>query len=253
MQNITKLRLVMQLPENVTIGSSLASGYGPFLQGVLMEQIDSSYASFLHSQPFNPYSIYCELDKQYQTLNWNISTLTTEASEQIINPVVKLDEVCLRGTNEVLPIIEKTVSTITTKEITDLINTAKNKKIKVRFVTPTAFKSGGEYVIMPTVRLIFQNLLMHYTQVYESGHEVDSETLAYIEKNVRITSYELRTQYFSHATDGGRRTPAFVGTIALSFRGPYMLVGLANMLLKFGEYAGIGIKTSMGMGGMQCL
>ena len=105
---------------------------------------------------------------------------------------------------------------------------------------------------MPSVRLILQNLLMHYDALYGDSGEIDEETLQYMEQNVKILSYRLHSQYFSHVS-GTRKIPAFMGSLTLSCQGPQPIVGLVRMLLNFGEYAGIGIKTAMGMGGMKCV
>ena len=40
----------------------------------------------------------------------------------------------------------------------------------------------------------------------------------------------------------------FVGEICLKIKGPSLMVNLVNVLLQFGEYAGTGIKTAIGMG-----
>ena len=106
---------------------------------------------------------------------------------------------------------------------------------------------------MPSVRLIFQNLLMHYRQVYEGNKEIDVDTVAYIDQHVRITAYNLRSQYFAYASGAGKRIPAFMGSLTFSIGGPPTMGGLARMLLKFGEYAGVGVKTSMGMGAFSCI
>lgn len=124
---------------------------------------------------------------------------------------------------------------------------------RVRFATPTAFKSKGRYTIMPDVRLIFQNLLMHYNQAYAGDSEIDSETLEYLTERVSITSYNLRSRYFPRTMDRSDKIPAFAGTVTLRAHGPQSLQGLVAMLLTFGEAAGVGVKTSMGMGGMQLL
>lgn len=49
------------------------------------------------------------------------------------------------------------------------------------------------------------------------------------------------------------KIPAFVGSLTLHAAGPQSLRGLVAMLLSFGEASGIGVKTSMGMGGVQLL
>lgn len=226
---------------------------GPFLQGYLMEQLTEQYATQLHQLSFNPYSLQCRLNEDRKSLIWRVATLTDEARRHILEPLQSVESVSLRSLGYALPVVSTTTKAITVKSLTDIINTADLSKARVRFVTPTAFKRSGSYIFMPDVRLIFQNLLMHYCQVYEGNKEIDQETLDYIEQNVRITSYALQSQYFGHVMKGSSKIPAFVGDMTLSVKGPQTMTGLIRMLLRFGEFAGVGIKTSMGMGGIQCL
>ena len=46
----------------------------------------------------------------------------------------------------------------------------------------------------------------------------------------------------------GIKIPSFVGEVTIRINGPEQMVNLANMLLKYGQYSSIGIKSAMGMG-----
>ena len=61
------------------------------LQGIIMENIDSQYASFLHGNQLNPYSQY--IIKKDGASVWYIQTVTAEAYENIILPMAKLKEI----------------------------------------------------------------------------------------------------------------------------------------------------------------
>ena len=122
------------------------------------------------------------------------------------------------------------------------------RNITIKFCSPTAFKSQGNYIFMPTVRLIFQSLIHKY-DTFSSGTMVGSEeTLEHIERYVMITIYHLRSVNFSLE---GVRIPAFVGTITIRVKGPQQLVNLIKMLAVFGQYSAVGIKTALGMGRIQ--
>lgn len=252
MQHITTITLELASSQVDATASSQVFSMGPFMQGVLMEHIDASYAGCLHQLAFNPYSQYCTPNGK-GGLIWRISALTDEAAEQIIEPLSRESVFNIKAVGESFTVEKTTIEKVDIKSFIGLINQAGSSKIRVRFVTPTAFKSQGVYVIMPTSRLIFQNLFMHYNQVYEGDKEVDEETVDYLGQHARIVSYNLRSQYFAHAMKNGGKVPAFVGAMTVSLSGPQPATGLARMLLKFGEYAGVGIKTSMGMGAMRCL
>ena len=51
----------------------------------------------------------------------------------------------------------------------------------------------------------------------------------------------------------GVRIPGFQGEVTIKINGPQQMVNMAWMLAEFGTYSGVGIKTSLGMGGMMIL
>lgn len=55
------------------------------LQGVLMQNIDTDYAEYLHNQRFNPYSI--AVGHEDGNIVWTVTTVTKEAYQQIIEPL----------------------------------------------------------------------------------------------------------------------------------------------------------------------
>lgn len=220
---------------------------GPYLQGFLMESINTGYATYLHQLPFNPYSQYCRWDGG--ELVWRVSALTREAGEGILDPLKRASEVELRAIRAAFEVTRSSQETVSLKSILDRVKQPGGGKVSLRFVTPTSFKSSGEYVIVPSIRLVVQNLLMHYGQVYEDDRERYADTIEYMDRQVRITSYDLRSQYFGNV-GAGRKLPAFVGRMTLDAGASRTASGLLRMLLAFGEYSGVGIKTSMGMGGI---
>lgn len=252
MQHIHSLKLVLMPTQEVTFTTARANSLGPYLQGVLMEKVSGEYASLLHRQPFNPYATSCVLQDN-EALVWQVNTLTDEAYSNLLVPLMSVNEIELKALDKRFRIVGRELSSHDTNELTSLIGKEGPNKFRVRFMTPTAFKRQGSYVFLPDVHLIFQNLLMRYFYVYEGSKDVDEETLNYIVEHARITSFNIHSQYFDHAMGKGKKVPAFVGSIELLVRGPQQLEGLCRMLLHFGQYSGIGIKTSMGMGGFQCL
>lgn len=253
MQSISSLTLTFGMPDGLEISRPQIYSAGPFLQGALMERLDSSYVAYLHQQAFNPYSLHCWIDNNTSVLIWRINALTDEAIEQIIEPMQKLDSLYLKRFDKTFEVTDKNQETLPLKSLTDLTHEPGPSRVKVQFLSPTAFKSTGMYIFMPTVRLVFQNLFMRYEQLYEGDKEVDPDTIDYLDRNIKLVSYNLHSHYFSHVMQGNRRIPAFMGSVDFNIGGSKPLGGLARMLLTFGNYAGIGIKTAMGMGGARCV
>jgi CRISPR-associated endoribonuclease Cas6 len=229
---------------------------GPFLQGALMGLIDSSYAEHLHGTSINPYSQYIRLSEdeakgQGQVLQWNISALNEEAAAQLHAPF-------LTGTVPELslttPGVKATVERISESAVVSaadlgsiFYSVADTSRFRLTFATPTAFRSDGEYVFWPSPRLVFQSLAMKHSAI-TANEEPDQGLIDELARAIRMTSYRLASQQFSI---GGRWVPGFTGTATFTVRGAPTLRSYVAMLLRFGEFSGCGIKSSMGMGALE--
>ncbi|MBQ5735011.1 MAG: CRISPR-associated endoribonuclease Cas6 [Lachnospiraceae bacterium] len=220
------------------------------LQGVMMEKIEPEYAGKLHDTAVNPYSMvfYKEGDRYI----WRINTFNNEAKEKIIdvfmNPTVK-DFTIKHRNNETVKILEKTLKMITYDDLVEKYYLTDSKRyININFKTPASFKSNGKYMIYPTTRTIFQSLINKFG-AYSDKISLDvNDLLENFENYSEITDYRMRSTRF-HLE--GVTIPSFIGEVTIKITGPQMMVNLANMLAAFGEYAGIGIKTSIGMGAVE--
>lgn len=252
MEHITRISLYLNPVSNCELSQAQVNSFGPMLQSVLMENVYEPYVDKLHLPFFNPFSQYCFIDYD-GSIVWQVNALNNEAAKFLIDPVSKIESFKLKNLNESFFVIKKTIETLEVDRLFDSLRNETKSAYCIRFVTPTAFKSKGEYVIIPDVRLIFQNLLMHYNQIYAGSNEIDNETINYIAAHTKVTSYNLRSRYFSRTANSSDKIPGFYGSLKIYVSGPQSLRGLVSLLLNFGEASGIGIKTSMGMGGMQLL
>ena len=125
---------------------------------------------------------------------------------------------------------------------------------QLNFLTPTSFKSHGEYLFFPNPDLVFHSLMEKYSSSWkEPGKEEsmemwDEDTLRELTEGSRILRYNLRTVPFPMEKI---HMIGFVGGIRLRLSGPGTMARFARMLFRFGEFSGVGIKTGMGMGAMR--
>lgn len=217
------------------------------LHGFLMEKLDSDYVNFLHQQQTNPFSMNVRL--RNSRIKWTINLLDSQAELQMYDLVMNLERINLRGIDEEIIVECTEEQELSQDNLVQIFNNPVTTNfITVVFQTPTSFKSNGKYVLFPTVRLVFQSLMQKYSRIVEGSKDIDEDTLTYIEEHVQITSYDLKTHYFAIH---GKKIPAFVGRLSMKIQGPSTLKSYLKMLVAFGEYSGIGIKTSLGMGGME--
>jgi CRISPR-associated endoribonuclease Cas6 len=123
---------------------------------------------------------------------------------------------------------------------------------EVEFLTSTSFKRTGSYEFQFDFGLFWQNLAMKYGYVFEQDKEVPAGLVEELVKHSKMLSYSLRSHYYNIGGKVMTKVPAFLGRMKFKVTGAGTLKNYARMLLQFGEFSGVGIKTSMGMGGF-CL
>lgn len=219
------------------------------LQSILMENINPKYAENMHISGLHPYSqaVYNREGK----IIWNICVINQDAYENIIEPLLNqhFSEFTIKHNNCKVNILEKQVSSITKEMFLDKYYfTVSDRYIRISFQTPTAFKSQGQYIYYPDVRLIYQSLMNKYDSASFDEVVYSEEVLEQLVQYSTITQYNLKScSYYI----GKVKIPSFVGQITIKVNGPQALVNLANFLFRFGEYSGVGIKAGMGMGSIR--
>jgi CRISPR-associated endoribonuclease Cas6 len=243
---MNKLTLKIQSPGRYTVDKA------SLFHGALMEMINPKYASMLHVTGLHPYSqhiVTCG-----ETAEWTVCALTEEAKENIIMPLLSdsFEEVHLKHSDLTLPIYSKSLETSSVSSLAKkyMIYSDSRKNFRIRFITPTSFKSksDGHYMIFPDIKRIFFSLMSRYDAFSETTAVYSDEVLKQFEENMFISGYKLRSVRFPLE---GVKIPSFVGEIYVTVKGPQQLADLAKMLVKYGEYSGVGIKTGMGMGAIQ--
>jgi CRISPR-associated endoribonuclease Cas6 len=119
--------------------------------------------------------------------------------------------------------------------------------IIMHFVSPTAFSWGNRhFVLFPEPFLLWESLLHTWNRYAPESYRVKRQGLREcLLNNVRVTKCSLRTRtlYFPNYTQKG-----FVGSCSYSFKAPDDDAALLTTLAAFAFYAGVGYKTTMGMG-----
>lgn len=214
-----------------------------------MEILGEETASWLHEGQMNPYTQYIQYDED--SIQWIISTMTAEAHQRILIPVMSFSgsQILLSYHDIPLKIINKKHILFKKDEfLQSQYFHDYERYFTIRFITPVSFKSKGKYRNYPTVHWLFQSLMHKHDFVDEDNQIYDEEVLETLEQKCYISQYRLRSTFFSVE---GVKIPSFLGSITICVRGNQSLVNLVNYLLMFGEYSGVGIKASMGMGAIQ--
>ena len=218
------------------------------LQGVLMERIDKSYASRLHEQGLKPYSQYV---LGVSRKEWRIKTLTAQAYEQIIHPLLddQFQEFDIEKKRMHITICSKTVQVTPYQQLMDeFYCDSSSRYVNLEFVTPTSFKSSGRYVILPELRYIYQSMMQKYSAAIADSQLPDEDMLKQLTACSSISQYRLRSTVFPLE---GVKIPSFQGEIGIKMNGTKAMANYIRLLARFAEFSGIGIKTAIGMGAVR--
>lgn len=119
-------------------------------------------------------------------------------------------------------------------------------RFKLRFLTPTAFAQNRTHLPLPIPLLMFRSWLErwnYFAPVYLGGDEL----LAYLSDAVALKSHKIQTRLFSlpHGYVNG-----FTGyaTLQVLRSTDPLLTNVANLLVRYGQFTGTGMKTRLGMG-----
>jgi len=122
------------------------------------------------------------------------------------------------------------------------------KRLKLRFASPTLFRSQGDNIPLPLPGLIFEGLAKRWNTF--APLKIHPDVRRFAEESMAINHYDLRTRLIRFGARGERGTySGFVGQCSYAFlnRDRYWL-GLIHLLGAFAFYAGVGYRTAMGLG-----
>ena len=123
------------------------------------------------------------------------------------------------------------------------------KRKRIKLITPTSFKSNGVTHIFPNISTLISGVIAKINQHSETAELGDKKIIDELLEKVYIKDYNLWTKVFYLENI---KIKGFVGTMDLAIKGEETtLANILNFLILMSEYTGLGIKTSLGMGGVK--
>lgn len=237
-------KLEMRLEGSLEISNQMASTF----HGALMEMLPQEYAEELHESRLHPYTQH--LERRAGDWYWVVTALNEKASSIILkDTLLRREGVDLKRHETYLSIDQKKYQELSEAELAQAFYEGNSGKyISIRFVTPAAFKRNGLYLNYPDIQSIYSNLMNKYDASNDQDSMKDEDTLEQLVQHTTVARYRLHSTVFCLE---GIRIPAFAGEMTLRIGGNRTMCSFARMLFRFGEYSGIGIKTSLGMGAIE--
>ena len=215
--------------------------------GYLMENIDSAYAEYFHYNTTNPFTSCIFKDTKEDKFFWRVTTFSQKAYDMLMSYFSKGIPEKIYLKNKDLEINVKSFS-IQKKSYENLFLEATERK-RIKLISPTSFKSDGITHIFPNISTLISGVIAKINQHSETAELEDKKIVNELLEKVYIKDYNLRTKIFHLESI---KIKGFIGTMDLAIKGEdRTLINILNFLILMSEYTGLGIKTSLGMGGVK--
>lgn len=238
---ITQIKLTLNT-ENENEAVSAEWGYR--LYAGYLKEIPDSYVEKLHVNGITPVSQF--LTRENGKVLWIVNLLGEEA-EAVIRPALMEKEIY--HIPQEVKIADKKVNTI--NDVDALFAMASvSQKHRLEFVTPTAFKVQGQYTNLPTLSLCMKSLIRKWNVCFPEAmiEDEDGQGIDELVNGLFCPHHRIRD---SRYTIKGNCIYGFRGELTIKNNLKGFQKELADMLLYFSQYSGIGIKTTLGMGGVK--
>ena len=232
-------------------GERTVNSMGSILHGALMEFLPDWLVEALHKQGMRPYSQSIVWDKERGVALWRIGVLEEVTGLAIAEVLDQVQGFFLRQKGyEVVLRKVRFLEERSYEDVADEFFLAEEapKGVELSFRSPASFKRDGQYVMLPEVGLICQSLLMRWNRFSEEIRLEEDELVQKLASSCRLWQYMLRSAPFSLE---GKTIRGFRGEMGLRFFGTDAVRRILGMLFTFAPFAGVGIKTALGMGAVE--
>lgn len=250
---ITTFDITVKFENNLPIHQSMGSVF----HGIIMQHIDTNYATELHRSQVHPYRQFIFLDERTKSYIWRIITFTKTCESQMRLMIQALPEsVYVRQKQVYLKILYISASTTSHDALCELIlgpnldEPANIQELQLIFKTSTSFKSQNAYQPFPDLERIFQSLLKRWNTFSNSYTFTAPDLAKQLCQATTLVDYQVK---FKPYRVEKTQIPAFIGHYTVRFKKNHSLAPLAMLLLFYSQFTGVGIKTSLGMGGIHVL
>ncbi len=240
---MTQHQLVLHTPD----GRPIPAVWAYRLYAWLLTRMPREEGDWLHQTGEHPISQFLSYDKDTQQTVWTVNLLCAELEERLSPPLLETDVIDLHGCP--ISIEQQTIRKVPGPEALILQGREQcRKRVEIRFLTPTAFKQAGRYAIFPQERLLLQSMLSRWNYLCPDYPLTDEDAVSALLEGIHIVDYALRTTRYRMKDTA---IPGFCGKIQVEAKLPLPLLELWGALVSLAPYAGVGVKTTLGMGGVQ--
>lgn len=212
------------------------------LYGWLMSQVSEAFGDDVHKDGFSPISQYLKIpngdDKDHA--EWDITLLSDEASEELADTIDNITVIPLKdGMAEVTGSEWESLADPSEAAVDTDIST-------IHFLTTTSFKVNGRYKVLPDVEHIVSSMINQWNILSDDVISEDEKTA--ITEGLVVRGFKMHSSAFRLKKVS---IPGFKGEITIEQKiKDQRIRDLWKKAAGLSQYTGLGIKTTLGMGGV---
>lgn len=230
----------------ISTNAAPSSNWGSLMHGMLMEHLSGAWPSLLHSDSARPITQWIEVLPQNR-MNWHIQIMDDSLAVCFLESCQEGDEwFCQHNGSRM--IVEEI--TLQQESLQDYIRKKMDVEqpvtdLRIFFKTITTHKSQGKYVLFPSVELVANSLRNRLSDA-DPALLIPDDHLKLLTDHTQIHQYRLESGLFGLE---GSWVKGYTGQITLRTTGPDEIIRFGHMLFGLASWFGVGIKTTLGMGG----
>ena len=220
------------------------------LYAALLENAPPAFSERVHAAIVTPISQFLRIDGGRSL--WVVNLLGNVSEEALSGYLESVETVALTRKRVRLRVADR--ERLFVPDVEALLSATERKSCAytLRFLTPAAFKSRGKYRNFPDAFLILQSLMKKWNACIPDCpmEDEDGEGLRAMADGLSFRHFRIQDGAYSLK---GNPIPGFVGELVIENHLYGFQRQLADTLLLFANFAGAGVKTALGMGGVEAL
>ncbi len=219
--------------------TSLFSDLAVKIHGWLMTRIDPELADSFHNGKLQPFSIFAVGNGEGVTVR--VSALTDDASVVIetLDADNHIGVIGVRGGMNIDEVFRYPESTLR-----DVLKSFSYNSVRLSFVTPAMFRSGGVIRHYPDLPSFFESVIQKLSAF--EGIDISRAELDSAFRELKIKDFNL---YSSPYMTGSRVSRGMMGIVEAILPPAGDASELLRTVFAYATYSGVGGQTTQGMGG----
>lgn len=226
-----------------TAKAELNSALGAKIHGWLLNQVSDELSAKLHAfGEVRPFSLFVQTD--YSACDWLVINILDDSAMALLDVFNQTETIAISGLKESVKILG--MAPVKTVDFEELFEKTAYSEAALHFITPATYKLNNRYtnwfdlsrLIMGVIKKIntFETIKLDRRSFYE------------LDEQVEIKNYQLKSSPY---LINGNYINGVMGSMQCRINGDTEKDRLLKGIINYSEYAGIGAKTAMGMGGFQ--